>query len=383
MAKKYKHQTMFTFEDKRYVVRADNLEELYEKKAKKIAELEKGQVILRQLTVRQWSDEWMRVYKDKSLSYKKYKDYEGRLNNHVLPVIGSTQLRYITSADCQAVVNRMDGYSKDYISKICNLMQQMFKKAISNRLLLFNPAEDLELPVTAVDNTGRALTEYEREVFLKTAEYSKYGIWAKTMLYCGCRPGETARIRICDVNYESSLLYIDGTKTKAAKRTVPLPPELLEAFAKVKGEPFDHIFRTEDGRPLQHSSTSRRWKYFWNEMNLEAGTQTFRNQLKEPYIIPKDCIAYCCRHSFATDLKDALMPDHIMRHLMGHSNKSVTDRYVGITKREFEIAEELLGVYRGYKEATDIYNMLKAVNFALNTDSPLVVDNRKRSPSGH
>ena len=52
--KKYKHQKYFTMDGHRYVVRADTLEELYEKMAAKKQEIREGSTTLRQGTVNEW-----------------------------------------------------------------------------------------------------------------------------------------------------------------------------------------------------------------------------------------------------------------------------------------------------------------------------------------
>jgi hypothetical protein len=46
MPKKYKYTKYFTCDGHRYVVRANSMEELYEKKANKIRDFKEGRVIL-------------------------------------------------------------------------------------------------------------------------------------------------------------------------------------------------------------------------------------------------------------------------------------------------------------------------------------------------
>ena len=84
----------------------------------------------------------------------------------------------------------MRGHSKDQINKVKRDMYRMFKKAQKNNMIIFNPAEDLDTP-KAKDGKRRAITDEERSLILSVAKTEPQGLWIKTMLYCGFRPGET------------------------------------------------------------------------------------------------------------------------------------------------------------------------------------------------
>ena len=58
--------------------------------------------------------------------------------------------------------------------------------------------------------------------------------------------------------------------------------------------------------------------------------------------VAEDLVPYCFRHTFATDCKDALIPDAIRKELLGHADQNVTDHYSHRTTRSLQIAKELL-----------------------------------------
>ncbi|WP_460883049.1 tyrosine-type recombinase/integrase, partial [Pseudaeromonas pectinilytica] len=65
--------------------------------------------------------------------------------------------------------------------------------------------------------------------------------WPITLMcYTGCRNSELYRITKKDINLETKSIYIDGTKTAAAKRYIPLAKKLEEKgfleFIKDKDE---------------------------------------------------------------------------------------------------------------------------------------------------
>jgi hypothetical protein len=70
-----------------------------------------GRATFTDMTVREWSDRWMRTYVDGTTGMKTYKDIEFRLEKKILPVIGNMKLTAVRPAHCQDVINSMSGYS--------------------------------------------------------------------------------------------------------------------------------------------------------------------------------------------------------------------------------------------------------------------------------
>lgn len=339
--KKYKARTKIVIDGKLYDFKGDSTADLVEKIERKKAEL---RTVDNDTTVAQWSDFWLRTY-CKNASLKTYKDIESRINNKILPVIGSMKLKDVKPSHCQSIMDSMDGYSMDRINKLNNTMYQMFRQAQARWYIDRNPAECLIKP-EAEDGQGRALTPYERKILLKVCRYHEYGPWALTMLYCGLRPGETARVQWKHIRDRS--IYIDGTKTANAKRTVPMPDKLYILLDKQRGPDNNYVF-LRSGCKLNATSITRCWYNIRREMQIAAGTRVYRNELIEPYALDNDLIAYCLRHTFATDLKDSQMPYAIMQELLGHSTGGVTNTYLHGTKTSLEVAREYLEKYRHWR----------------------------------
>lgn len=343
MAKDYEFRHREVYKGVQIDVRAKTQKDLVTKLSEKKNRVDRfGRATFTDMTVREWSDRWMRTYVDGTTGMKTYKDIEFRLEKKILPAIGNMKLTAVRPAHCQEILNAMSGYSLDRINKVNNTMFQLFKKAQSNWLIERNPACDLFKP-KAQNGHGRALTPYEQEILLKVCKTHEAGDWALMMLYCGLRPGETANVKWCHLKDGS--VYIDGTKTKNAKRTVPVPDDLYTRLNNRRGNPFDYVFK-RNGKPLTHSGLTRTWWNIKREMQIVAGTNMVRNQLIPPYKIDDKVIAYCCRHSFATELKDAQMPFTIMQELLGHSTGTITDVYLHSTEKSLDLARRLLAEHR-------------------------------------
>lgn len=336
----------FTFEGKRYYVSGKDKVEVEINKALKLKELEEGKKIESNMLVRDWAAEWLNTYKIAVLSKEQYKDYQSRLNNHILPVIGSLRLKDIKAIHLQKIMRNINHLSGSRIKKIYQCLNQMLSAAETNELIQKNPAEKIEVP-SGYDGTHRALTDQERSLFLKVTQTHEYGLLFRLMLYTGMRPAETARCKKAHFDFEQKLLYVDGTKSKNAARYVPVPQEILDEVKKINIDPFEFLFTSKNGTPLNKESIRRRWKAIKREMHIQAGGAVYRNAIVEPFMVADDLTPYCLRHTFCTDLQDAGIPINVAKELMGHSDISLTAKiYTHYTKTSLDNAARLLDKFR-------------------------------------
>lgn len=352
MKKIYPYRKQLVYEGEVIDVKASSEEELYDKIRKRKEEIVTGRKIFSSTTtVRQWSSTWLETYIRDDVSNGTYKDYLTRMRRHILPEIGHRRVKDVRDIHCQKALNKMRGHSKDQINKVKRDMYRMFKKAQKNNMIIFNPAEDLDTP-KAKDGKRRAITDEERSLILSVAKTEPQGLWIKTMLYCGFRPGETDRLRAKHIDYKNGYIFIDGTKTENAKRWVPVPDELLFQFKALNKTGNEYIFTNSFGDPTSASSRDLSWRKFKTKLQLVAGASYNNMQELLPpegmdlLPVTEDLVPYCFRHTFATDCKDALIPDSIRKELLGHADQDVTDHYSHRTTRSLQIAKELLEKYR-------------------------------------
>ena len=139
-----------------------------------------------------------------------------------------------------------------------------------NRMILENPADDLDLPQSKPAIKRRSITDYEREHILKVCENHRANLLIKIMLYCGLRPSEVARLQWKDVDLKEKTIKITGkTKTLAGNRTIPIPQILASEL--VKGEPFDFVCKNVSGNQLTKTNIKTMWKSFTRELNISMG----------------------------------------------------------------------------------------------------------------
>ena len=346
MAKDYLFTTTFTFEGRRYKVRADSEKELITKMALKKRDLEDGRKkISRGMLVSDWSKEFLEVYVRQTVSKATFVNYL-QIDRYLASQFCGRILADVKSIECQRIINNLSGKSASYVTKVRQYLFRLFDTAVDNGLIRENPARKLSMP-KCQDGTHRALTDAERQLLLKVCEYHPAGLWVKTMLYTGIRPGETTLIQGRHIDREKCLLRIEGTKTKAAVRILPFPPELK--FPEVG--PFEYVFTNQKGEQLNKANIRRMWNAVLREVNIAAGCKVYRNQVMPPLWTAPDLTPYCLRHTFCTDLQAAGVPINVAKELMGHADISTTSRiYTHFSEEAFHSAAEKMAAFREQKE---------------------------------
>ena len=323
MTKKYKVEKTFTFEGKRYKIYADTETEAIIKMANKIRDLEEGRVTINgNMTVKQWAEMCVQNYKV-NLAPITLKNYKLKMNKWIIEEIGHYRIKDIKPMHCQAVLNKMNGKSEDLIRKVNQMLKFIFSKAVKNKMILDNPADDLTLP-KGPKSTRRAITEKERCAILSVADTNPKYIYFLLMLFCGCRPSEAAEVKRGDIkNMDGeNLLHIRGTKSSNADRFVPVPKYLFNRIPDKN--PFDYLVTNENGNKLTTGNRQVLWKHFRRDLNIYLGCKVYRNQLIPPYPVSPDLTPYCLRHTYCTDLQKQSIDIRTAQYLMGHADIKLT-----------------------------------------------------------
>lgn len=333
MSKKYEHRKTFTYEGRRYDIKANTMEELYERIAELKSALKRGEVpVGDNMTVKQWFHEWKALYKEPAgLTKKSLGAYDEKFK--YLAPIENMKLRDVRDVHLQRILNKEAGMSFSHVSKLRGLMKEMFSRARKSRLINFDPSEDLQLPST-VKKSHRSITDRERDAILRVAETHPSGLWVLTLLYTGMRPGETAALQWKDIDFDADEIHVHaalesgtgtrkGPKTESGCRDIPIHPKLRQRLLKAKGGPFQPVFPTRDGNFQNSGSIWRLWKSFRRALDIELGASVYRNQIVQS-VVADDLTPYCLRHTFCTDLQKAGVPVNVAKDLMGHSDIAVT-----------------------------------------------------------
>lgn len=317
----------FTFEGKRYYVRAKNEKEAIIKMANKQRNLAEGKVVISgNTTVEVWATKCVETYKTNQSEITR-KTYLSRMKTCITDKIGNRPLKTIKPFDVQSLLNDLQDDSQYQISAVYQMLKFIFSKAKVNKLIAEDPTIDLQKP-RGTKETRRALTEKEEHHFLEVCKKSDQFIVFLLMYYCGCRTSEAKEamgkdiIQISDDTGVYPVLHIRGTKTKNADRNVPIPQELYD---RIKDTPkFSYIAANKAGNKHTENSFKRAVKALRRAMNISMGCRVYRNQLIPPYPLADDFVPYCLRHTYCTNLCKKDVDIRTAQHLMGHSTIELT-----------------------------------------------------------
>jgi integrase len=364
-AQKYKYERVsFRHDGKLYAAYGQTKAEAHKKAAKMQLAFEKGKIEMNgNMTVRVWAKEWLETYKKSVVIDKVYQDYEHRINDFIVPAIGNVKLKDVKDIQLQKILNARAGYSTSHVSKLRYTVKAIFRQARISRLIIYDPAEGLKMPKTTA-GSYRSITDEERKYILAAAEKHPAGLWVKTMLYCGLRPGETMALAWRNIDFKKNRINVDAAveagsnniklpKTSAGVRSVPAPKALLNELKANKGEPFEPVFTQQKSAKWHtHQSIRCLWHSFKKAVDIEMGAKikhraVVRNghtrRIKDEVlsVVDPDLQPYCLRHTYGTDLQDAGVAINIAKYLMGHADIATTGNiYTDTTERAIIDAAE-------------------------------------------
>lgn len=231
-----------TYDGKRYCGIGKTSREANKSLDNKIEAAKRGESVLNgSTTVKAWAATWLETYiKHSGITDATYGNIECKVNKYIVGELGGIKLKDVREAHLQRVLNEQEGMSFSHCSKLRSYMQRMFHRAYRDKLILFDPAEELELP-DCEDGHRRSLTDWERYCLLYTAEHHYAGPWVLTLLYCGLRPGETIALQWKDIDFEKKRINVTLALESGKEdnlRPLSLPPASAASLRRTSLCPF-------------------------------------------------------------------------------------------------------------------------------------------------
>ena len=229
-------------------------------------------------------------------------------------------LRELRSAQLQGVISAMDGKSRGYQSKVRSLMHMLFRWGISREVAQNDWSRYVELTAPEQESPRRIFTGPEvrrlwayRGAPLPGEPESLGGCGlgdsVLVLLYTGLRVGELLNLTRQDIHLDARYIDLHGTKTRAARRTVPIHRRLMTVLDEMMlRRQSEYLVSDSLGRRLTYA----RYKGWFDAVISALGMEH----------TPHDT-----RHSFVSALDTAGVRRTAVKFIVGHSQKDVTDRY--------------------------------------------------------
>jgi integrase len=214
----------------------------------------------------------------------------------------------LSLADLQGVIDKIDGgfYSKRYVK---DLLSKLFNYAFADGKIDRNIVPYIELPKNEPVKEKAIFTDEEVDILWDSwnagEEFAGYIL---ILLHCAIRTGELRSIKSKSVDYEKSVMY-GGIKTKRGKFApifiIPKIEPVVRHFAEKY--PDGVLYNGHDVKFY------REWRVFKDKIGL-------REEL-DPY---------SGRHSCATILAKAGIPEAVILAIMRHEKYDTTLEYTHI-----------------------------------------------------
>lgn len=260
------------------------------------------------LTVAEWLEKWIEVYKAPNLKPTSMRQVRGALKP-AFEVLGNKNLSSVNTEELQAFLLSIEGERSRDLCR--SFLEQAFKKAYLRGLIKRNPCEALELKKHKSAHR-KALTRDEQKLFLKAIEPLATRPLFVFLLETGLRIGEALALTYDDIDFKEKTVSVnknvvfiggkrivqDTPKSAAGIRVVPVPDEALQL-----------ITRKADGTALVFPYTYSGARSALRRISASLGFEV---------------TAHLLRHTYATRLEEAGISPKLKQYLLGHSSLEMT-----------------------------------------------------------
>jgi integrase len=272
-------------------------------------------------TLGRWHEEWVGTRRVEPATAKKNASH---WRNHVAPRWAGEPLVAIRRSQVQRWIVDMGkaGVGANTVHACYNLLAGLLAGAVLEGRLGASPCREIDLPrIVKPEPRWFRQDEYDR-IQLALDGQPTWQALVGLGCYSGLRfPGELAGLDVGDVDLSRCMAYAhqvltrkgmrDYGKTSASTRWVPFPPEVAELLWRVIGDRGQGpVFLAPEGGRINESNFRQR---VWKPALQRAGVA-----YESPYTM---------RHSAASWLAQAGVPDYEIAKLLGHSSTRMVSTY--------------------------------------------------------
>jgi len=258
-------------------------------------------------TFGEWLLYWFETYKVPNLSATSLRNYEQMLRLHTPQWLKDIPLYKLTCFDIdEALLNINGGRTKVYAKQTWHAA---LKVAWRKGIVKDNPVERAE-PIRYKKRHGNTLTRIEIEDFLSNLEGRREKWLFLFYLNSGVRRNEALSIKWSDVNYTEGYIRIQGTKTAASARVIPLTKALKEII-RCQREQYEY---EKECPPRYKVKTSDEYIFPWTP---EVVSDRFKKLCPNHHL-------HDLRHTYITFCAQNGVNMTVCQRLVGHATINTT-----------------------------------------------------------
>jgi integrase len=276
------------------------------------------------MTVDQWLDRWLPTRRV-DLRQTSFERLTSLCDRHIRPKWGSRALDEVPNVEVREwTAELQQRLAPRTVRKVIMTFRQILDAAVDDRRLTANPAARVPLPSN--EGQDRAWMTLGQAEALREAIAPRYRVVVLLGYWCGLRFGEIVALRRKDVDVARGRIRVERTaqqtssgvafgppKTRAGRRTVPVPPSVMRHIgayldAHTPADPEALVVATSTGTPLLRQNFTRR---AWAS-GLQAAD------------LPSTLTPHSMRHGFASLLIAGGFSIKEVSQWCGHASTSVT-----------------------------------------------------------
>lgn len=279
-------------------------------------------------TLGEWLDIWLKKHKN-NVTPRTFRDYESAVRR-LKPIIGRIHLYTLDSFQVMDLLEEELGNlapksRKNYYS----VLRLAIKAALDRKLVPGDALQGLKSP--KIPRKEKPVLTREQLVQVATlASRYKHGLIIQLLCATGARVSEILGLTWNAVDFSRNTITIDQSvdittrqlksdvKTKNSRRTIELPPELMQLLKEHKQKtigkvvPFNQtnlLVFTVDGKPVRYNTVRKTWVQILKKAGLPAIN------------------IHAIRHSVITLLLNEGVPPIVVAGLVGHDVATTVNTY--------------------------------------------------------
>lgn len=254
-----------------------------------------------------FSEIWDILY-EKDIQHRKTSSRNSYISAyHKCKSLYNKKMKDLRLVDLEGVIESISGMSKATQDNVIILIRKIYKIAMQNDIITKDYSQYLTVGETSKQTTREPFTKEEISRILNT-EYP-FVDSVVIMLYTGVRVGELLSLKTEHIHLEERWIDLHGTKTKSARRIVPIHKEIIPILEK-------RIELAKDGY------------LFHDDNNTPIAPNTYRKNYFVPlmgYLGIQNRTPHSCRHTFISIATACGMEPVLLRKIVGHTGDTITE----------------------------------------------------------
>ena len=175
--------------------------------------------IRQEITLDDWFNRWLEIYKENSIRPNTKREYVHIYNKNISPYLGNRKINSLVKSDIQKIIDIAyeANYKYERQSKIRVVLLDMLSRALEDDLISKNPVKGVKLR-SEKKIEAKALTINEQKVFFEYCRNTFYDNLFNVAVNTGLRPGELFALTKDDINIEEGCIDVNKTLDRYKKR---------------------------------------------------------------------------------------------------------------------------------------------------------------------